>query len=562
MSPVSSTAAGSPGSTDADYRRWSLAAWLVAILALLVNEGRLILAGPVLDRDDHALLDPLRHLHALGDYVSLLRHHAVLDLQPVRDLSLWLDLRLSAALGHPTFHATNLLLLLALLALAQRLWVGRVGRTRSVAVALLLLAVHPSVANTVSWISARKHLLSAVFILAATLLLERDERPRHLALAGLAFALSVLSQPITVLWPLWLGFDRSLRQGLRAGLVRAAPFLLVALPVAALNVAYYQGAYVDTGGAKFVGGLGTATVSLLSLGRYLFNCLCPIAVSVEYEPGRLFNLIGLVALPLAVALSVKRLGLARALPAWALFAFPLLTVTVRMTNIFVSDTYLLVPLVGVGWLLAAGLSSFEPRALPLGVAAGGAALALAMSSHAVANSWSSNEALWDHAYRTEPTPSVLAKQAYFVANAHRYAEARQLAMRLLEWKPEHSEAAQVYTRAVFLDPALSPARKYEAIAACPVQDAWTRYFRASRDAHAGDFVRAWAELAPDADDARRLGTDVSVIAAEAQFLCQRAQGTGCATLPERFRKSGPSGWSAEKFAARARQLGLSPATPL
>lgn len=544
-----------PTSPEA-YRRWSFAAWGLALVALLFNEGRLVLSGPVLDRDDATLLGPLRHLHGVGEYLSLLLHHQVLDVQPVRDLSLWLDLKLSAALGHATFHATNLLLLIALLALAQRLWVARLGRTRAVAVAVLLLAVHPAIANTVSWISARKHLLSAVFILVATLLLERDERPRTLVLAGVAFALSVLSQPITVLWPLWLGVDRALRKGPRAGAVRMAPFLLVALPVAAVNLAYYAGAYAQTGSAKFVGGPGTATVSLLALGRYLFNALCPFVISVEYEPGRLFNLIGLALLPLAVFFSVKRLGRATALPAWAFFAFPLVTVTARMTNIFVSDTYLLVPLVGFFWGVAALLASLEARPFPLALGTAGVAAALALYSHQVALSWSSNEVLWDHAYRTEPTPAVLAKEAFFLANAHRYDEARQLAIRLLAWKPDQSEAAQVYARAVYLDPSLPPRDKEEAISACPVQDAWTRYFLAGLSARRGDFSRAWVQLAPVADDAQRLGTDVSTVAAEAQFFCERAQAKDCAAVPARFQRSGPRGWSQEKYLARARQLGL------
>src|SRR5207302_5424373 len=127
---------------------------------------------------------------------------------------------------------------------------------------------------------------------------------------------------------------------------------------------YYSGAYVAAGGhAKLVEGTRLGD-SLLAVGRSFFNLVCPVAVSPSYDPGSVRNLIGVLLLP-PFLFALYRVAGRRPL-GWVLFgALPLATVTARMTNIFVSDTYLLLPAVGLGGAMVEALPAKKGRALTL-----------------------------------------------------------------------------------------------------------------------------------------------------------------------------------------------------
>jgi hypothetical protein len=260
-------------------------AWAGALACVIWTQAPLVAADSVLDRDDQTLLRPLASLHGIGDYVAALRAHRVLDLQPVRDASLSLDFAIGGAVGHGVHHLVNVLLLVTILALLYALAVALVGGRALPAAVVLLFVCHPIVANSVSWISARKHLLACAFILAATWCVRRADQPRWTTRAAAVafYLLAVLSQPIVLLWPAWLALDRGLRHGARAGLRTAAAWLPLVAAAGAANFVYYRGAYAAEGAVKLVG--VDPSVSLLSLGRDVFNALCPVALATTYYPG-------------------------------------------------------------------------------------------------------------------------------------------------------------------------------------------------------------------------------------------------------------------------------------
>src|SRR5262249_20807613 len=122
-----------------------------------------------------------------------------------------------------------------------------------------------------------------------------------------------------------------------------------------VNLRYYAR------GSKF-GVEASPAVSLLAVGRSFINLVAPARLAVVYDPARALNLLGRLLLPLFAWLAWKSIG-QRAFLGLAFFAFPLLVVTLRTTNIFVSDTYLLLPGAGLGLVLAfAGVPARMPRA--------------------------------------------------------------------------------------------------------------------------------------------------------------------------------------------------------
>lgn len=538
--------------------------WLVISAGLAVIYGGLIRADPVLGRDDQVLLRPLQQSHSVADYLALWRAGQVRDLQPLRDLSFALDVAIGRATGWHTFHLTNVMLFVAILALAWVLLVQRFGKTWLTRGALVGFAFHPIFVGSVGWISARKHLLACVLILGATALAAPDlpERKARRGWASVAlYVLSLLAQPIAVLWPVWRAAV-AWRPGQRKAqlFAQTAVSLLVGAAVSWANLQYYAGAFVaQTHSSKFVEaeGLGP-TVSLLALGRDFFNCICPIALATSYAPERIFNLIGLLLLPLFGWLMARLVGLRTAATWLGFFLFPLAIVTVKMTNIFVSDTYLLTPMVGLLTLVVAALQRVPEAARTAAAVGGGAVvLGLASLSVALAPSWSSDAALWEHAYQTERTPNVLAKEAFYRANAGDFDAALDAALQLLDWQPRHPEAAFVFARAVYLDPRHTPQEKLAALDAHPFDDPWYHYFRANLFAGLGDRGAAMDALRRAAPEAAKLKDQAAVIAGDAAVLCARAGAQDCAQLVRTFQRAGGPTWNEAAFRSRIAAAGVS-----
>lgn len=479
---------------------------LLALLLLCVY-WEPVRSDPLLNRDDRELVEPLRSVHSVADYLEAVRGNVILDRQPVRDLSFWLDLRLGERLGVGTLHLTNLLLWFASLLVA-----GSILRTLrppswGTRTLLVLFALHPVFANSVAWISARKHLLALLFLLLATRELVRLtsglQRGRLAPAVRLAlgYALAMASQPIGLLWPLWavlwvvLQSPRESRRAHLGAVLGCVPLMGLA---AWVNVAYYSGPYLlRYGNSKLTE--GDTGIALLALGRYVFQLVAPVRLSVQYDPGSPMNLVGLVLAPLLVFVAFK-LAPRRDVVAWLGFIlFPLALVTARMTNIFVSDTYLLLPGFGALALACVLVHEWEPR---LSVSWRPAALALAAVLLLVlgagtwrqARSWLSDRALWEHAYATEPTPQSLAKHAQYLLDDGRVEEALEDSLQLKAWNPGERHLPMLLSRAIYLHPTLSPTDKLRLLETQGLPSPWTRYHAALLLEQQGDAARAFTLL--------------------------------------------------------------------
>jgi hypothetical protein len=537
-------------------------------LALLCVYWEPVRLDPILGRDDQELLDPLRAVRSVSDYVEAVRSNAVLDRQPVRDLSFWVDLRLSEWTGVGTLHLTNVLVWLGIVLVAgSALRQVRAPSWGSRAV-LALFALHPAMANSVAWISARKHLLAVFFLLLATRELlrltsdaKRDKRVAALCIAGW-YALAMASQPLGLLWPcwaalwVWLQSPRESRRAHLGVLLGCVPVLVAA---AAVNFAYYNGPYLlRYGNSKLTD--GDTGIAVLSLGRYVFQLVAPIRLATQYYPGSTLNLVGALLAP-ALVFAAFKLGPRRDVAAWLGFIlFPLALVSARMTNIFVSDTYLLLPAFGATALATVLLHELGPKVAPtwrpaaMGLAAV-LLLAFGFGSWRQARSWLSDRALWEHAYATEPTPRSLSKHAQYLLADGKVEEAFEHTLQLKEWNPGERHLPMLLARTAFLHPGLSVSDKLRFLETEGMRSPWTQYHVALLHGQQGDSARAFELLRPLVGWA---GVERETLLAEAAQACTQARHTECAQWLAEQRAAVTPPLDEARLDARLAGLGLSP----
>ena len=543
------------------FTRSSILQWDALAVALALvgwNQLSLLIEDPLLGRDDRSLVEPLAALPSFSAYFEALSASRILDLQPVRDASFVVNIWLSRTTGRGFFHATNYVLWIVVVCLVFRLLRSLAVPPAVAVIATCLFAVHPALAMSVSWVAARKHLLSCLFILVATLCMRRaihTGTSGRLTLGTVsAYALSVFSQPITVLWPIWAATVAWLAGRDRFRRLALIPLCCVPVLIAcvALNLSYYAGDYVEQVSAdKFVDGPQFG-VSLLALGRAFFNLLVPVRIATSYDPGSGYNLVGLLLLAPLGMWSFKRLPLAQAL-GWMMFALlPLAVVLGRMTHIFLSDSYLLTPAVGLTSLLALLAAHSADWAWPRRRVALGLSVALGVAfwglSVDVTRSWQSDAQVWARAYEVEPTPNALAKQSYYLASAGRTREALGIALQLKEWAPAHREAEYVLSRAIFLDRTLSLPQKDELLRTHGMPGPWTAYFHAIVHAQRGSFQQSYERIAVALRNPSAFKDELPQVVAEAILVCTRAGAEACESLAAPFRNL--QAWSEDRFQAR------------
>lgn len=256
----------------------------------------ILFTGPLVTFDDDRLILPLKSVSSFYDYKALVDNHEILDVQPLRDFSLWLDVQLEKAMGIPFFRLTNLVLWVFGLACVLALFDFHKVR-RSVSIPLVtLLAFHPLMVNSVAWAAARKHLLAADLILLTTLWAFRSAKDWRIPFGFLA---SLLAQPIFVFWPAWwVALKRPTLE--RRTLLVFAATILVGVAIGYLNLHHYQAEYLtqNAGRAKFVdGSLPSLFYLLLILGRALVVVLFPYPLKLYfYQPDEAYQYWGLALL--------------------------------------------------------------------------------------------------------------------------------------------------------------------------------------------------------------------------------------------------------------------------
>jgi hypothetical protein len=314
----------------------------------------------------------------------------------------WRDQLLTPALGYPipvtvasyrldyslfglrpgVFHAVNVLLHLAACLLAFALARALGLQVAGASAAVLLFALHPASAEPVSWVSGRKDLLAAVFGLAALLLVARGRRGAR-GLSLLCYALALLSKPviaplavcIALLPRADVGVSLDWKAEVRRRLALIWPYLLVLAPIALLGVLGQRaaGATDDAG----LGAISRLRAVGYALGHHARLALLLEPPTVKYAPtpwpppfpsSAELTALGLLA-GLALALgwlrgAPRRVGCFGALLA-GLGYLPSSSLLVPLTR-YLADSYLYLPLLGLGLVLGALLDQARARAPRLG----------------------------------------------------------------------------------------------------------------------------------------------------------------------------------------------------
>lgn len=293
-------------------------------------------AGP----DADMILNSFLHLPDLAAYLKGLLNLTLLDVQPLRDLTLYIDWKIFQATGLNSFVLQNFLWWFIDCLLFKRLLATVFpGAPRKQHFYLsLAFAIYPLFSAAVPWNMARKHVQSLAFMLLATLSILK----RAPLKATLFYSFSVFTHPIAILWPFWaLGHELLLKRAeLRRFLPRLIPCLLVMGLAVALNSRYY------TTSATFLATFEARTNTIdpadiiLATGHYFFQLVFPYKLAFYYSLGDWYVWAGLVLLILFL-LCLKRV-FNRHVASWlVLAACPLAVVLVKPQYVY--DTYITIP---------------------------------------------------------------------------------------------------------------------------------------------------------------------------------------------------------------------------
>jgi hypothetical protein len=319
------------------------------------------------------------------------------------------------------YHLTNILLHVVNSVLVFFL-LKQVTRSQFVAWSTaLLFAVHPVQVESVVWISSRKSLLSASFILASLIYwfrLERSSREEGISIGFLCAAL--LSKAIAVaVPPIMLMYDVLVR---RKPVGESVARQIVPGFLAFLLLATTMSSQTSIGGGLrdhlSLSKLHILAIDTTLLWRYVGMLLYPNSLSVLYDPP---------TTGIAMAVIAASIGLiCVAAGAWsARKKYPLVTLAVAsfyilflpVLNLFplttlMNDRYLYLPSIAFFGLAGAGLVHLlEPAKQAIGrfgvgsiqvTVTAASAIALMMATHAYLPTWKNSETLWTHAVNETP----------------------------------------------------------------------------------------------------------------------------------------------------------------
>lgn len=304
-------------------------------------------------QDDEYILAPIT---SAKDFISIYKGE-VIDAQPIRDLSYWIDFKLQPIFHFSTFKMTNLLIWyfcfllihFLLLAFKETYNLSVSGIACLIIAALVLL--HPSMSIPIAWISSRKHLLAFFFILLATIFhlkFLKSGSKWYFAFSQFAYVFSLLSHVIYAPWCLWVLFttyDFGLLRNFRS---LAFPFIccLSGATISIGNYLFYKSLYlklnlVNIKGINVEYTKETMYMPLLAFGRYFINFIDLGAANILYNIKTVPNYCGAFLFLLFLFLGIKNFKLPIFRSLFVLFLSVTLTFTFFILGTFVQNYYAL-----------------------------------------------------------------------------------------------------------------------------------------------------------------------------------------------------------------------------
>jgi protein O-mannosyl-transferase len=325
---------------------------------------------------------------------------------PVTVATYWVESALFGLAPGP-MHGTNLLL--HLLCVAGVYGVGRrLGLTAfGAALAALVFGLHPAAAEPVSWLTGRKELLACAGCLGATGLALSGRRGRSTGV----FVLALLSKPVAAFLPVfdvlrrWRSEGEPLGSAIRTALPSLAAVALV-VPLAWFGLQSVEAEKTHSSLAVVLRESWFALGHALGVvGGLIAPCAVqqPPSVPPPFDPVVDLLPFGVVLLVVGAARWLKPDR--RPLMAgvfWAALAWLPASNLLPLTR-YLADSYLYVPLVGVGWAVGSLLDALWGRsrggALVIAAGLSGALLVGVVPS---SQRWENSATLWEATAAARP----------------------------------------------------------------------------------------------------------------------------------------------------------------
>jgi tetratricopeptide (TPR) repeat protein len=326
------------------------------------------------------------------------------------DVSLF---RLNPAGHHLTsvlLHAVNVCLLFLLLMWAtNRLW-------PSVLVAALF-AVHPVNVESVAWIAERKNLLCTFFFFltlwAYGWYVKKRDWKRYLLVsvlfaAGLASKPMVITLPFVLLlmdyWPFQRMTPTSGPTPWRRLILEKIPLFAMSTASAVITMHAQRSGGAVRSGTEFSTGVRLAN-AIVAYAMYLWKTVWPANLAPLYpHPGNslpVWQVVTAAAVLIGITMLLWRSPLLRAeRVGWLWFLGTLVPVIglVQIGEAAMADRYAYIPLIGIFFAVAFGLTEWTKRIHPAWIATPAVLIlaALAFATRHQIDYWLSNEELWSH----------------------------------------------------------------------------------------------------------------------------------------------------------------------
>jgi hypothetical protein len=455
----------------------------------------------------------------------------------------------------------------------------------------MFYAFHPCLTNALCWISARKHLLSTFYILAASVWFIsfcKTKQTKNILILFFSitcicflYLLACFSQPINIAWPIWcacyyyIHIQHDSKEPLQKYFLLLMSLLFTILFLTYfINNQYYSSTYINQtiGQPKYIDNQNNLfSYKILAIGASFFQLILPLwPTPSSYYPGSYKNLIGLVLfiISLFAIYKISNIDFKKHILTWVLFALlPLMVMNFKLTNIFGSDTYLLIPVLGCYTIFALIFSQIKLPQLNylwiklFYVSMGTMLIFYFYNSNQVSKSWETEKSLWTLAQQNEETPVVLKNLANYYLSQKNYEASFELAEKMWNWNPALRDADHLYAMAVYFHPKFTIENKIILLNKALIQtprSAWLKYFIASLYASKQQWLQSY-ELMQTIQPIEFIifSNEISVITADYIFFCKNSKIQlldKCAKIQSELSNLHSNVWNESVFSARLNLL--------
>lgn len=305
--------------------------------------------------DKPIIIDPLTQVTDLESYLKLHKSGKILDLQPLRDLSHIIDLKIINATGFENFPlVTNLLILLLSSLYLYKIFEQLQFKEYSLFLTIIFI-VHPSIFHIFIEFTSRKHILSFLFFLLSYYYFLKSKKIDSMAYVKSVFFYSLIciTQPINILTPI-IYYD--VKKNIVFNFKKLILFGLLACITAIGNLYYFEVIY-----EQIIGVTRTSTILpldklILTFALYFRQFFLPIIHSNYYFPYSFLTLVFIFFSPVILLYSYKK-NKKLTLISLTLLSSIFTVLYARGTTVYFLNTYLLTPFLAFLLILKALLSS-------------------------------------------------------------------------------------------------------------------------------------------------------------------------------------------------------------